>query len=469
LNPEVPPALADLTMRLLAKQPVERPESAEAVIREIDLIELGLAPAPARRRAAAVGFALVAVALLGVLGWIFGPQVFRIATNKGELIITTDDPDVVVTIKNNGEAVEILDLRTKHKVNLHSGEYTVELSEGGERLHLNTNHFTLTRGGQKIVTVEPGTMRTEKTATVAKTGELGVFQGHEQAVSSVVCDHGAKLVVSGSWDGTVRLWNAATQKEISHGDVNMTSIRNVTISPDGKRVAAAGFDKTIRIWDIVDDKELRTAREPISLPEATVQVHFAKDGRVLIAVSPDGTIRSLSSTTGKNAPILRDENRIMGKVEATAVSADGRLLLCGCQDKLIHLWNLDSAEYDKRLAGHTGPVLAVALSANGRFVVSGSPDGTARVWNLANSVELHRLSHPSEVLAVAISADGKRLLTGCKDGSVHLWNVEREQEIQTFSNHKGRVWSVALSADGRLAFSAAEDKTIRMWGLPVEP
>jgi serine/threonine protein kinase len=149
LNPAVPPELAELVVQLLSKDPAQRPASAKEVAERLNALERSLTvpvatavavpvqPAvPANpwadidvieadesrggkqpicrreqgqaRRLVPSGkarrprrFLLAAVALLALLplGYFFGGTIIRIATNKGELVIETDDPNIEVTIK----------------------------------------------------------------------------------------------------------------------------------------------------------------------------------------------------------------------------------------------------------------------------------------------------------------------------------------------------------------------------------
>jgi hypothetical protein len=156
LNAEVPPALSDLTMRLLAKDPQDRPPTARAVVEAIAAIERAQAQqaltAPARRRRQPLALA-AAVLVLGAAGSLLHPAVYRFATGQGQLVIQADDPDVEVTVLQNGARVRIVDTKTGHEVSLQAGTYQLEVSRGKEGLRLETSQFTLKRGGEQIVRV----------------------------------------------------------------------------------------------------------------------------------------------------------------------------------------------------------------------------------------------------------------------------------------------------------------------------
>ncbi len=154
LNPGLPPVASALITSLLARDASARPGSARAVVEAIEAIERAPSPAATpRRRRPAIGLALLVVLGLYGAGAAFGPQVVRILTDKGQLVIETSDPSVRVEVKRGGQLVTIVDPASGRRVDLHAGEYDLELSEGKDGLRLSTRRFALTRGGREVVRV----------------------------------------------------------------------------------------------------------------------------------------------------------------------------------------------------------------------------------------------------------------------------------------------------------------------------
>ena len=85
----------------------------------------------------------------------YAPAIYRIATNQGLLIVETDDDAVEVTVKQNGKLVKLVDRKTGREVTLKAGVYQLELSGDNRKqgLTLETNQFTLIRGGREIARV----------------------------------------------------------------------------------------------------------------------------------------------------------------------------------------------------------------------------------------------------------------------------------------------------------------------------
>jgi WD40 repeat protein len=75
------------------------------------------------------------------------------------------------------------------------------------------------------------------------------LQGHTSIVSSVAFSPDGKRLVSGSADGTVKMWDAQTGQETLTLHGNTRWVSSVAFSPDGKRLASASLDKTVKVWD----------------------------------------------------------------------------------------------------------------------------------------------------------------------------------------------------------------------------
>lgn len=192
-NPAVPPALADLTMQLLSKDPSQRPQTAAVVVHSlltIERVEAERAKRQPERRRLAPFVATAAMLATGIAAVLYmGPAaVYRFAANQGQLVIETDDSDVEVTVKQNGELVEVVDRKTGHQVTLKAGAYELEITKGKDGLALNTHQFKLTRGGAKIVEVQFEPAAVAKTVQPPESGAPFVILAHDRQSESKHAD-----------------------------------------------------------------------------------------------------------------------------------------------------------------------------------------------------------------------------------------------------------------------------------------
>jgi WD40 repeat protein/serine/threonine protein kinase len=237
--------------------------------------------------------------------------------------------------------------------------------------------ITVLAGGKRVAT--PGPENTVKIMNAQTGEEVLTLRGHERIVTSLSFHEATKWLASGSEDGTVRVWNVTTAKQVSTFR-QKRPVTCVALSPDGRRVASGGGG-------------------------------FFHDGEVYL--SDAGTGRQLQLLKGHEAQVL-----------CLAFSPDGRWLASGGRDQTIRLWNAATGEEVYTLRGHSENVYAVSFRPDGRWMASAGGDHTVRLWEVKDGRELHTLrGHTGAVSGVAFSPDGKRLASASGDGTARIWDL----------------------------------------------
>ena len=290
--------------------------------------------------------------------------------------------------------------------------------------------------------------------------ELVVQMGHTKGVFSVAFSPDSKCILSGSWDGTLKLWNLNAGKEIRTFSGHTSLVSSVAFSPDGKFVLSGSNDNTLKLWDIETGKEIRTF---LGHTYAVSSVAFSPDGKFALSGSYDNTLKLWDMNSGKE---VRSFSGHTDWITSVVFSPDGKFALSGSYDNTLKLWEIETGKEVKTFSGHFGAVNSVAYSPGGKLVLSGSNDNTLRLWEIETGKEIRTFSgHIFFVYNVAFSPDGKFALSGSQDGTLKLWDIETGKVARTFSGHTNYVYTVSFSPDGKFALSGSEDKTLKLWEI----
>ncbi|KIK13712.1 hypothetical protein PISMIDRAFT_118339 [Pisolithus microcarpus 441] len=294
--------------------------------------------------------------------------------------------------------------------------------------------------------------------------QLLACEGHTDGVFSVAFSSDGKKIVSGSWDKTVRVWDAERGVKIgSHLEGHTDGVNSVAVSHDGKRIASGSVDKTIRVWDAERGVQIGSYLQGHT--DRVISVAFSPSGKRIVSGSWDKTVRVWDAEGG-----VQIGSHLEGhtdRVDSVAFSPDGKRIVSGSKDKTVRTWDAETgAQIGSHLEGHTDGVNSVAFSPDGKRIVSGSVDKTVRVWDAERGVQIgsNFMGHTDRIISVAFSPDGKRVVSGSVDKTVRVWDAERGIQIGShFEGHPNVVISVAFSPDGKRIVSGSWDKTVRVW------
>ena len=269
----------------------------------------------------------------------------------------------------------------------------------------------------------------------------------------------ATLLATGSWDGTVKLWDVVTERDIATLRVHTAGITSVAFSPiDATLLATGSKDWTVRLWDVETERNIATLKEHTA---GITSVAFSSDGSTLATGSWDRTVRLWDVETERNIATLKEHT---DAVSSVAFSSDGSTLATGSWDRTVRLWDVETERNIATLKEHTDVVNSVAFSSDGSTLAAGLWDRTVKLWDVATRQNIATLKgHTGPVNSVAFSSDGSTLATtGLWDRTVKLWNIATLVNFVTLG-HGNPVRSVAFSSDDTTLASGTEAGTVELW------
>jgi WD40 repeat protein/serine/threonine protein kinase len=291
---------------------------------------------------------------------------------------------------------------------------------------------------------------------------LAVLSGHEDGIDAIAVSPDGSRYASGSWDQTVRVWDAATGKTSMVLRGHDAPVRSVVFAPDGARLASAAWDGTARVWDLHDGKCLlvidrRTGRDMES-------VAFSPDGSRIATTGEDSDVRISDARSGEPQLVLHGSE---GSKFSIVFSPDGSRVAAASQfDSTVRIWDAKTGETRLLLLGHEKSVTSVAFSPDGSRLATSSGDRTIRIWNArSGSVEQVLKGHEDLVQCASFDSGGTRIASGSDDKTVRLWDLATGRNTVVLEGHEAEVRSVAFVPGGDRILSGSGDKTLRVWGV----
>jgi WD40 repeat protein len=211
------------------------------------------------------------------------------------------------------------------------------------------------------------------------------FEGHADWVDGIIHLPGRQRMMSCSGDGSLRLWNLKSGKQIGEdwrdGD---SGVCTIALSPDRKKVVSGSVDGGVRLWDIDTGKLIATWTGHTS---DVYSVCWSRDGHRVVSGSRDGTAREWNVKNGDTilSPIKTGHEEVYTVVYSPDMTmfkfATAGYNEWTLTEHPIKIWDAKTGELVATLIGHKSHSLCLAWSPDGKMLISGSADHSIRTWN----------------------------------------------------------------------------------------
>lgn len=286
-------------------------------------------------------------------------------------------------------------------------------------------------------------------------------------------------VVSASTDGAIRIWNAATGRELRSlvpgkmgslvtnsklpylrvaadgtiavaqgkrlsflkGEGRLKEIalednaESLNLSPDGQTLLVASSNSLVQIWDVASMKAVtrftapkRTSLAAFAVSSDRKQIAAFVD-RAVVLVSASGAVEQILERRPALAVIGSENYSWFPGIQALAFSPKGDVLASSGHLGALKLLDARSRRTRRVLTplvpkSHHYELRNVVFSPNGSMIAAESSDGVVDVWESSTGQRRRRfLGHRSYQTTLCFSPDGVRLATGSRDTTILIWDV----------------------------------------------
>ncbi len=318
--------------------------------------------------------------------------------------------------------------------------------------------------------------------------ELIPLEEHQEAVMTVAFSPTGNLFASGSYDNATGLWelNNRDRRLISRTDHEKGNVNSVAFSPDGTILASGTQEGEVCLWNIHESDIIKPlANEDDKQEISSVAFYPAEDKKILAAGSYSCKVLLWDISNINQPKSLPPLEGHRDRVNTVAFSPDGKILASGDNNHIVRLWRnpkIPDAPSIK-LTRFEGKISSIAFSSqpfNELYMLAVATNReTIELWDIsplqkhpnAEPIFLRDYSSLKELkgTCVAFSLDGLFLASGNNDGKVRLWDLQQPKASPiVLEGHKGAVKTLAFSPDGEWLAAGSEDGTIRIWMTKTE-
>ena len=309
------------------------------------------------------------------------------------------------------------------------------------------------------------------------------FAGHQAAVSALSFHPTRSLLLTASDDCTWKLWTAPRGELVLTGEGHRAWVSDVKVvggsgAGSGKVVVSGSGDGLVKVWDLLEARCVSTFGPggadggSVGGENAVWSVDVHCGGEHVLASYLDGACKVFDLSTGTVRSTLRGH---IDAVNTAAFLPFSSTVLTASADHTLSLWDLRSAaaagtaQPFATLASHSAAVMSACVTLSGFHAFSVDVSGRLLQWDLRQRRLLRAAASDAAVsgglLDVSVDCREQWVVTGGEDGVVRCWDVADPLLacVKELTGHEGRVDCVEWEPSGAYIVSGGADSTFRIW------
>ena len=285
---------------------------------------------------------------------------------------------------------------------------------------------------------------------IPEKGEIKVrglpgFKFHQNIIKALDINKSRNILVSGSTDSMIYIWDLETGKKINEVSINESSVNSLIISKNGRWLFSASQDCNVKVFDIERDFS---------------EVYTLKGH--------------------------------LGSVEALALQNNEKILASGGVDKSIILWDIIVGKKIQTLKGFSGCVTSLQFSPN-KIILASAAGGTIPpssnirlkeinsiyLWNVRDGTMIRQLKefHDYRINKIIFNSNGNYLTSCCVGGKIALWKRKDEEdknqqnyELNQVAEMEDDVYASCLdfNSEKNVIITGCSNQKIKIWDLDLK-
>ena len=282
-------------------------------------------------------------------------------------------------------------------------------------------------------------------------------------VSDLDYNNDATVLVTGSTNGTAKLWDGRTGKQIGSSLHHQNRVNSVAFVETDNTMFSVADNRAV-VWKVRRPADIKPVRV-IRIGAPLLSAAYTSEGSRIVTESLKdlrSVVKAWDSTTGEHLGDLTP-TAISGP---TDVSSDGAKMVYATRNRKCVLIDTSTGELLAEPIDIQQVATEIALHPDQDRFVATSDSNTAQLWSFATGAKIGQsMPHPMTCRLPDFSPDGKILATSCWDGNVRFWDAASGEPVGASFDCGAGMNSVAYSPNGKLIATVLRNKTVSIWNV----
>ncbi|KAJ7180750.1 WD40-repeat-containing domain protein [Mycena filopes] len=309
-----------------------------------------------------------------------------------------------------------------------------------------------------------------------------LLQGHERPLTQIKFNTAGDLLFSCSKDHVINVWYSHNGERLGTYDAHNGSVWTVDVDSESKLLVSGSADNTLRLWNVASGKGLYTWE----FPTAVKRVAFNEDNSKVVCITEQRMgyqcairvfeINREGDGTNQSEEPLYLFNPIGSKATVCAFTLTPDVIITGHESGKVALFNVETGqEIASNERAHSGKVTDLQLSKDRTYCVTSSEDQIARIHDTKNLTVIKTYTTDTPLNSAALAPTQPYVLLGggqpadtvprnAREGKfeTRFWHKVYEEEVGRVKGHFGPINTIAVHPAGTCFASGGEDGFIRL-------
>ena len=278
------------------------------------------------------------------------------------------------------------------------------------------------------------------------------------------------LLVSGDKAGEIILWSLNNGQITQRLSAHKGKITHLEFNNAGNWMVSASYDGSLKIWDLSTFKEIASYQNSATSAYDGMKgnepsfVAFSPDDQSLYVGGYNLEVLEINLKTNQRKTIHQNDEFA---ITCGRVSPDGKYLAFGL-GAIIYFVETETGQIVKKLRkseAFEDYICEIAFIPGQQTLAAWGYGGSVQFWD-------YRLDRLTSVLPatrqegssdIAFSGNGAMLITGNVGANTKLWDWSRKRTLQILGEHQAETVTFAFSSDGNYIVTGSRDQIVNLW------